>query len=93
MKRILKSAILPVIIFLIFQIGSGLCTPAAAAIQATGSSLCGLPAEVVFKAVMQALGALTFLSFLASSASLTHAVFAVLEEKTKQEQTKQERGE
>ena len=93
MKRILKAAILPVIIFLIFQIGSGLCTPAAAAIQATGSSLCGLPAEVVFKAVMQALGALNFLAFLASSAGLIHAVFSVLEKKAKQEQAKQERGE
>ena len=85
MKRILKAALLPVSIFLVFQIGSGLYDPAAEAIQATGSSLCGLPAEVVFKAVMQALGALTFLAFLASSACLTHAVFSVLEEKSKQE--------
>jgi len=92
MKRILKAAILPVIIFLIFQIGSGLCTPAAEAIQATDSSLCGLPAEVVFKAVMQAFGALTFLAFMASSACLVHAVFSVLEQKGKHESAKPERG-
>ena len=37
MKRILKAAILPVIIFLIFQVGSGLSYPAAAAIQASAA--------------------------------------------------------